>query len=156
MIGQTIAPADALVGDGDNRFVEDSESSSFIEAEPFDNTAMSFAASPHDNAPMMLPHSPQEVQVKQELEVSEAEETFTRSIHVSPKGGKTVKKERQRLNGVSKRRRSKSESQLVFRRSHDGRIDAEGYKLNPVTINRFSSLASSFLCFHILPLFASI
>lgn len=141
MIGQTIAPADALVGHEDYGFVDDGDSSSF---EAFDNAPMSFAASPHDNAPMTLPPSPQEVhykvdsgvQVKQELEVSEAEERFTRSIHVSPKGGKTVKKERQRLNGVSKRRSSKSKSQLVFRRSQDGRIDVEGYELNPLTGKR--------------------
>ena len=136
MVGQTIAPADALVGDEDYGFVEDNDSSSFMETEAFDNAPMPFAASPHDNAPMTLPPSPQEVQVKQELEASEAEEKFTRSIHVSPKGGKTVKKERQRLNGISKRRSSKSKSQLVFRRSHDGRIDVEGYELNPVTGKR--------------------
>lgn len=136
MVAQTIAPADALVGDEQYAYVDDNESSSFMETEAFDNAPMSFAASPNDNAPMTLPPSPQEVQVKQELEGSEAEEKFTRSIHVSPKGGKTVKKERQRLNGVSKRRSSKSKSQLVFRRSHDGRIDVEGYELNPVTGKR--------------------
>lgn len=137
MIGQTIAPADALVGEGDYGFGEDNDSSSFMETEAFDNAPMSFAASPHDNAPMTLPPSPQEVQVKQEHEASEAEEKFTRSIHVSPKGGKTVKKERQRLsNGIVKRRGSKSKSQLVFRRSHDGHIDVEGYELNPVTGKR--------------------
>lgn len=136
MVGHTIAPADALVGEGDYGYGEDNESS-FMESEAFDNAPMSFATSPHDNAPMTLPHSPQEVQVKQELEASEEEEKFTRSIHVSPKGSKTVKKER-RLNGVSKatRRNSKSKSALVFRRSHDGHIDVEGYELNPVTGKR--------------------
>lgn len=143
MVGQTISPTDALVGDNEYDFGDDS--SSFMETEAYDNAPMSFAASPHDNAPMTLPPSPQEVycqvdsegvQVKQEVDASEAEERFTRSIHVSPKGGKTVKKERQRLNGVSKRRSSKSKSQLVFRRSHDGRIDVEGYELNPLTGKR--------------------
>ncbi|KAJ4376618.1 hypothetical protein N0V86_006732 [Didymella sp. IMI 355093] len=133
MVGQTIAPADAMVGSEEYAFVDDNDSSSFMETEPFDHAT--FAASPHDNAPMTLPPSPQEVQVKQELEASEAEEKFTRSIHVSPKGGKTVKKER-RLNGVSKRRGSKSKSQLVFRRLHDGHIDVEGYEVNPVTGKR--------------------
>ncbi|KAH6644683.1 hypothetical protein C7974DRAFT_26101 [Boeremia exigua] len=135
MVGQTIAPADALVGDEDYGFVEDNDRSPFMETEVFDNAPMSFAASPHDNAPMTLPPSPQEVQVKQELESSETEEKFTRSIYVSPKGGKTVKKERQR-NGITKRRNSKSKSQLVFSRSHDGHIDVEGYELNPHTGKR--------------------
>ncbi|KAF1927148.1 uncharacterized protein M421DRAFT_93408 [Didymella exigua CBS 183.55] len=133
IVGQTIAPADAMVGHEDYGLVDDNDSSSFMETEPFDHAT--FATSPHDNAPMTLPPSPQEVQVKQELEASEAEEKFTRSIHVSPKGGKTVKKER-RLNGVSKRRGSKSKSQLVFRRLHDGHIDVEGYEVNPVTGKR--------------------
>ncbi|KAJ4991835.1 hypothetical protein SVAN01_02685 [Stagonosporopsis vannaccii] len=133
MVGQTIAPADALVGEGDYSYGEDNESS-FMETEAFDNAPMSFPTTPHDNAPMTLPLSPQEVQVKQELETSEAEEKYTRSIHVSPKGGKTIKKERR--NGISKRRGSKSKSQLVFRRSHDGHIDIEGYELNPVTGKR--------------------
>ncbi|UPX16518.1 uncharacterized protein EKO05_0006915 [Ascochyta rabiei] len=145
MVGQTMAPADALVGDDEYDFVDDGNSSSLMETEGFDNAPMTFEASPHDNAPMTLPPSPQEVychldsdgvQVKQEVEGSEAEEKFTRSIHISPKGGKTVKKERQRLNGVSKRRSSKSKSQLVFRRSHDGRIDVEGYEVNPLTGKR--------------------
>jgi hypothetical protein len=130
---RTIVPADAMVGTEDYGFVDENDSSSFMETEPFDHAT--FAASPHDNAPMTLPPSPQEVQVKQELESSEAEERYTRSIHVSPKGGKTVKKER-RLNGVSKRRGSKSKSQLVFRRLHDGHIDVEGYEVNPVTGKR--------------------
>lgn len=133
MVGQTIAPADALVGSEDYGFVDDADSSSFMETEPFDHAT--FAASPHDNAPMTLPPSPQEVQVKQELEASEVEEKFTRSIHVSPKGGKTVKKERRR-DGIIKKRGSKSKSQLVFRRLHDGHIDVEGYEINPLTGKR--------------------
>lgn len=133
MVGQTIAPADAMVGNEDYGFVDENDSSSFMETEPFDHAT--FAASPHDNAPMTLLPSPQEVHVKQELEASETEEKFTRSIHVSPKGGKTVKKQRC-LNGVTKRRGSKSKSQLVFRRLHDGHIDVEGYEVNPVTGKR--------------------
>lgn len=138
MVGQTIAPSDALVGEDNYGFVEDNDSSSFMETEAFDNAPMSFAASPHDNAPMTLPPSPQEVQVKQELENSEVEEKFTRSMHTTRIGAKTVKKERQRMNSgcISKRRSSKSKSQLVFRRSHDGHIDVEGYELNPVTGKR--------------------
>ncbi|KAJ4325281.1 hypothetical protein N0V94_000805 [Neodidymelliopsis sp. IMI 364377] len=145
MVDQTMAPADALVGDEEYDFVDDGNSSSFMDTESFDHAPMAFATSPHDNAPMTLPPSPQEVfckvdsegvQVKQEAEASEAEEKFTRSIHVSPKGGKTVKKERQRLNGVSKRKCSKSKTQLVFRRSQDGRIDVDGYALDPHTGKR--------------------
>lgn len=135
MVGQTIAPTDAMVGDEDYGFGEADGSSPFMETEAFDNAPMAFAASPHDNAPMAISPSPQEVQVKQELEASEVEENFTRSIGVSPKGGKTVKKER-RPNGVSKRRGSKSKSQLVVRRTHDGHIDVEGYELNPITGKR--------------------
>ncbi|KAF2995220.1 hypothetical protein E8E13_001975 [Curvularia kusanoi] len=137
MSGQTIAPADALVGvEDDYNFVEDDSSSFVMEAETFDNAPMAFPTSPHDSAPMALPPSPQEVEVKQELEGSEADDKFTHSIHVSPQGGKTVKKERRPSNGVAKRRNSKSKSQLVVRRNHNGHIDVEGYQLNPLTGKR--------------------
>lgn len=133
--GQTIAPSDALVGDEDYGFAEDDSSSFAMEADAFDNAPMSFAASPNDNVPMALPPSPQEVQVKREFEGSEPDEKFTRSIQVSPKGGKTVKKERQRSIGVSKRKGSKSKN-LVVRRSHDGDLVVEGYELNRITGKR--------------------
>jgi hypothetical protein len=137
IVGQTIAPSDALVRDEDYGFAEDNSSPFAMEADAFDNAQMSFAASPNDNVPMALPPSPQEVQVKREFEGSAPEGKFTRSIQVSPKGGKTVKKERQRPNSVSKRKSSKSKfNSLVFRRSHDGVIDVEGYELNPLTGKR--------------------
>jgi hypothetical protein len=137
IVGQTIAPSDALVRDEDYGFAEDNSSSFAMEADAFDNAQMSFAASPNDNVPMALPPSPQEVQVKRESEGSEPEGKFTRSIQVSPKGGKTVKKERQRPNSVSKRKSSKSKfNNLVVRRTHDGHFDVEGYEFNPLTGKR--------------------
>jgi uncharacterized Zn-finger protein len=73
------------------------------------------------------------VRVKQELESSEDEERHTRSIHVSPTGGKTVKKERR---SITKRKNPKSKSQLMIRRSLDGRIDIDGYGVDPLTGKR--------------------
>lgn len=136
MAGQTIAPSDALIGDEDYGFADDNSSSFAMETDAFNNTPMSFAASPNNHAPMNLPLSPQEIQVKQELEGSELDEKFIRSIQISPRSRKTVKKERQRPNGSTKRRSSKSRFNLIVRRSHDGHIDVEGYELNPLTGKR--------------------
>jgi hypothetical protein len=119
----TIAPSDAMAGE------EEYSSSPFMDTDVFDNAAMAMSPSPQGVFGKLDPT----VRVKQELDSSEDEERPTRSIHVSPTGGKTVKKERRSL---AKRKSLKSKSQLMIRRSLDGRIDVDGYEVDPKTGKR--------------------
>jgi len=125
----TIAPSDAMVGEGEYGFADKSPSSPFMDADVFDNAAMTMSPSPQEVFCKLDPA----VRVKQELDSSEDEERHTRSIHVSPTGGKTVKKERR---SIGKRKSLKSKSQLMIRRSLDGRIDVDGYEVDPETGKR--------------------
>lgn len=96
---ETIIPSDAMVDVGSD--FTHIEPESFVEPDSFDSAGSSF------------PQSPQEVSfkkentpaLKHESDLEDAPPRLTRSIYVSPTGGKSVKKERR--SAASSKRRSK-------------------------------------------------
>lgn len=113
-----ITPYDALGGDKDSDWFD---SSSFIQADGYDNVT-GFVQYRNDNAP----HA---IQGKQEHEAPES------PVLVLPMGSGTINKKRH-LNRSSRRRISKSQTQLVLKVSRHGRIDVKGYELDIFTGKR--------------------